>query len=86
MKGKIKWYNRKKGYGFIISPESKKDIFFLPGSCIDDPNDLFPGDIVNFVFDYDRKGHFVAMDILKVDFQIGVLIKEQGVKDKKIRV
>ena len=76
MKGKIKWYNRRKGYGFIISPKSKKDIFFLPGNCVDDPNGLYPGDIVNFVLDFDERGRPMATDILKVDFEIGVLIKE----------
>ena len=25
--GKIKWFNAKKGYGFITDDESKKDIF-----------------------------------------------------------
>lgn len=27
MKGTVKWFNRVKGYGFIIDEESKKDVF-----------------------------------------------------------
>ena len=27
MQGKVKWFNEKKGYGFIESEENKKDVF-----------------------------------------------------------
>lgn len=27
MKGKVKWYNRVKGYGFIVPEEGDKDVF-----------------------------------------------------------
>ena len=33
--GKVKWFNAKKGYGFITDDESKKDIF-LHVSALED--------------------------------------------------
>ena len=35
--GKLKWFNAKKGYGFITDDETKKDIF-LHVSALEDQN------------------------------------------------
>jgi len=56
--GKIKFFNKKKKYGFIIKDDDGKDIFFhLTG--ISDPilrNDIFSSQNVNFSIMKEEKG------------------------------
>ena len=62
--GTVKWFNNKKGYGFITSPESEKDIFVhitaVQGSGLDK---IFEGQ--NLLFDIipDRTGRPEAHNI-----------------------
>ncbi len=54
MKGKIKWYNSRKGYGFIEG-EDKKDIFVHRNS-IPDGTSLNEGDQVEYEIEDSDKG------------------------------
>ena len=54
MKGKIKWYNARKGYGFIEG-EDKKDIFVHRNS-IPDGTYLNEGDQVEYEIEDSDKG------------------------------
>ena len=54
MKGKIKWYNSRKGYGFIEG-EDKKDVFVHRNS-IPDGTYLNEGDQVEYEIEDSDKG------------------------------
>jgi len=54
MKGKIKWYNSRKGYGFIEG-EDKKDIFVHRNS-LQDGTYLNEGDQVEYEIEDSDKG------------------------------
>ena len=54
MKGKIKWYNSRKGYGFIEG-EDKKDVFVHRNS-IPDGTYLNEGDQVEYELEDSDKG------------------------------
>ena len=54
MKGKIKWYNARKGYGFIEG-EDKKDIFVHRNS-VPDGTFLNEGDQVEYEIEDSEKG------------------------------
>jgi len=47
--GKVKFYNEKKGFGFVIDDETQKDIFVHASGLIDkiDENDVVTYDIVD---------------------------------------
>ncbi|CAF1096303.1 unnamed protein product [Didymodactylos carnosus] len=53
--GLIKWYNRRRGYGFIITDEVGSDLFFHYTGLISD-NDISDGDRVQFDIVQTRRG------------------------------
>ena len=57
MKGTVKWYNARKGYGFI-TPDDKGDDVFVHAITLKDCglNKLFTGSEVTFEVDEDEKG------------------------------
>ena len=53
MKGKIKWYNERKGYGFIVGEDEKET--FVHRNSIPDGTNLNEGDEVEYeIEDSDR--------------------------------
>lgn len=51
--GKVKFYNEKKGYGFVIDDETQKDIFVHASGLIDKVKE---DDLVNFDIVDDERG------------------------------
>jgi CspA family cold shock protein len=54
-KGKIKWYNEIKGFGFIVSDEGE-DLFLHRSSLLNSNLALQPGDNVEFEIRQSDKG------------------------------
>ncbi len=51
--GKVKFYNEKKGYGFVIDDETQKDIFVHASGLIDKVKE---DDLVDFEIVDDERG------------------------------
>lgn len=64
MKGTVKWYNPRKGYGFIEPEEAGEDIF-VHQSAIADGVFLNEGDEVEFEVEETEKG-LQAVDLEKL--------------------
>ncbi len=57
MKGTVKWYNARKGYGFITPEDKSEDVFVhavILKTC--GLNKLFTGSEVSFDIEKDEKG------------------------------
>lgn len=51
--GKVKFYNEKKGFGFVIEDETQKDIFVHASGLVDK---IQENDLVNFEIVDDERG------------------------------
>ena len=49
--GKVEWFNRAKGYGFINCEEIEKNVFVHRHSVIDDIDGMASGAVVTFLLD-----------------------------------
>ena len=56
MKGKVKFFNKQKGYGFITPDNGGKDIFVHVNKVECEPEDLREGQAVEYVEGKGRKG------------------------------
>ena len=85
MKGTVKWYNARKGYGFITPEDKGDDIFVhaiaLKGCGI---NKLFTGSEVTFDVDQDDKGKRAKN--LKITKEVKPEIKKDAKPEKKPEV
>ena len=55
MEGKVKFFNRTKGFGFITSNEDEKD-YFVHYSNVNDNAELNDGDSVSFEVEEGERG------------------------------
>ena len=67
LKGKVKWFNGKKGYGFIERDDKEKDVF-VHASAVRDAGLRFlnEGDVLNFEVENGEKGPS-AVGLKKLD-------------------
>ncbi len=57
LKGTIKFFNKEKGFGFIIESESKNEYFVHATKLVDKNDTFFPSTKVEFELKDGRKGH-----------------------------
>ena len=62
MKGKVKWFDTQKGYGFIIASDVEYFVHHT-GILQSGPKHLNPGDIVDFEISKDSTGRQIASNI-----------------------
>jgi len=56
-KGTVKWFNEKKGFGFIVDPETCGDVFVHYSAIESDGyRSLKDGDAVEYEIETDQKG------------------------------
>lgn len=66
-KGRVKWYNDQRGYGFIRADEVKEDIFVHHTAIhMQGYRALFPEQLVEFEIKSDRRG-LKAVNVRVVD-------------------
>ena len=57
IKGKVKWFNPTKGYGFIEREDKEKDVFVHSSAAREANMDLNEGDELTFEVETGERGH-----------------------------
>ena len=65
IKGKVKWFNGSKGYGFIERDDKEKDVFVHSSAARAANIDLNEGDVLTFDVENGEKG-LSAINLQKV--------------------
>ena len=85
MKGKVKWYNARKGYGFI-TPDDNSDDVFIHATALKDCGlkKLYTGSEVSFEVNQDDKGKRAKS--IKITKEVKPeQIKKEDVKEKEVK-
>ena len=85
MKGTVKWYNARKGYGFI-TPDDNSDDVFIHATALKDSGlkKLYTGSEVSFEVDQDDKGKRAKS--IKITKEVKLeQIKKKDVKKKEVK-
>lgn len=64
--GKIKFFNKRKGFGFIIEDDTLKEIFVHASGIINKKLNYKPDDIVQFEVMNDEDGKTKAINVDKI--------------------
>ena len=85
MKGTVKWYNARKGYGFI-TPEDNSDDVFVHATALKDCGlkKLYTGSEVTFETDQDKKGK--RAKLIKVTKEIKPKEEKEDTKKKEEKI
>ena len=60
IKGKVKWFNPQKGYGFIEREDKEKDVFVHSSAAREADLQLNEGDEITFEVENGEKGPFAT--------------------------
>jgi CspA family cold shock protein len=84
VRGRIKWFDSAKGFGFISLREDVKDVFLHSGVLIGtawEPRDLLPGATVEFTVIAESKGPQVGA-ILNLDISTATAVRPPPSADR----
>ncbi len=78
--GKVKWFDRKKGYGFILNQNDTDDIFVHFSSIqIKGFKELYEGDVVKFDLIETERG-LLALNVKRIKCNLENILKEKKKK------